>query len=403
MKRWFEFVPSSGWFLFIVLPTIFSFQVGEKNIFQVQIFCIFIIFYFILISDIFALKIKRKTLAKENSRNYFFNSVNKILLICLIILWIYKIYSNDKIPLFEVFRGVKGHELALLRNDYDSSTVSVWVSRLLNPFPFIIGSLMFGNLYLCKKYLKALIVVPLTGVLLILGTSKSSLIIFLLALFLITCSRNSKRILFFYALAIFIFLLPLKGFVVDNFKIKQDSNEEKNEDLSDFYRRSLGKTKKSFFENFYYRTFLVPVCVSYRWYEFALKIPKNQRSQYLQESSSLANAIGRWAYFKKFPDLYLSFVKAYASIDADAFTRFGFIGIFFAGISLFFLRIALVLNCVDDSPIFVSLYSVGLSLLFCVPFQGSIQALLGPQGFLVILVTAYILKKKQCKKYREIK
>jgi hypothetical protein len=395
MTKWFELVPSFGWLLFMVLPTIFSFQVGVKNIFQVQSFCILIIFYFILIADIFALKNKRIKFNRKFSFTCFLQTTNMFLLFCLVIFWIYKIYYNDKIPLFEAFRGVKGHELALLRNDFDSSTVSVWFSRLLNPLPFIIGSLMFGNFYLCKKYFKAFIIAPLTGVLLLLATSKSSLIIFLLALFLITCSRNSKRIIFFYAFVICIFLLPLKGFVTENYNLKQISNKETNEDLSDFHRHSLSNTKKTIFERSFYRIFLVPVCVSYRWYEFKIKIPKSEQKQLLQDSSSLANCIGLWAYYKRFPHLYLPFARAYASVDADAFVRFGFIGVFLAGICLSFLRIGLFLICAGNSPVFISLYSLGLSLLFCVPFQGSIQALLGPQGFLIVLVTGFILKKNE--------
>ena len=78
-----------------------------------------------------------------------------------------------------------------------------------------------------------------------------------------------------------------------------------------------------------YRVVFTPVEVSYRWYEYFHKYPLNEvsfgRAVHDSRSDRLihpANAVGRWAFYERFPSRYLDSAHAFCSFDADAYSRF---------------------------------------------------------------------------------
>jgi hypothetical protein len=149
---------------------------------------------------------------------------------------------------------------------------------------------------------------------------------------------------------------------------------------------------------FVYRLFLGPSDVSSRWYQY---FPKESGgfiglSGLTNETRKVAGMhparrVGKWAYTDRFPDRYLQTAQAYASVDADAYGRFGIPGIFVAGILVLGIRILLrwLLNA---SPVSQAAYSVGLVLYALLWPMASVQAVFVSNGLLLVLVLMAVVK-----------
>lgn len=141
-----------------------------------------------------------------------------------------------------------------------------------------------------------------------------------------------------------------------------------------------------------YRFFLVPAEVSGKWYQFYPEIgggytgfrdlsPGGRGQGFVHPS----NAVGRWAYEQKHPQMYLASVNAYASVDADAHARMGMPGVLLAGLVLLGFRLSIKKIRVN-SLIGRSLYSIVVVQLALLPVQASLPAILVAQGMLLVLL-----------------
>ncbi len=111
-------------------------------------------------------------------------------------------------------------------------------------------------------------------------------------------------------------------------------------------------------------------------------------------SVQAANKIGVWGFQTPFPERYLSSVSAYASIDADAFSFFGLISVFFVAFLLLLVRVFISIP-VSTSNDFARIFQgIAFGQLVIFPFQASLQAMLIPQGLFIILLIFYYLKNK---------
>lgn len=110
--------------------------------------------------------------------------------------------------------------------------------------------------------------------------------------------------------------------------------------------RALSPIEK-FINFFAYRVFFVPSEVSHFWYMYYPKeygeylgfyglSPSTRRSK---DFVHPANRLGRWAYLSRFPDHYFASVRAYCSIDADAHSRWGKIGVLLIALLLLLMRV----------------------------------------------------------------
>lgn len=128
-----------------------------------------------------------------------------------------------------------------------------------------------------------------------------------------------------------------------------------------------------------YRFVLIPVDVSFRWYEWIA-----EHAVFMDFTTGLASEIGRSVYFSRFPDFFLESVSAYASFDADWYVRFGYFGVTFAIVLVCSLRIilALLMRYLGHERAY-AFATLALSLLLP---QASIHAILIAQGFLLMLI-----------------
>jgi hypothetical protein len=151
-----------------------------------------------------------------------------------------------------------------------------------------------------------------------------------------------------------------------------------------------------------YRLFLVPAEVSHWWYRYfpdhsggylglsGLTPGSRSRADFRHP----ANAVGFWAYRARHPNQYGETVRAYASVDADAYARGGVLGIFLCAIALGLFRFSLKALGVGDVW---SRYLgfAGCMILGLILPNGSIFAALVVQGAGVYLVLITLLRVKR--------
>ncbi len=146
-----------------------------------------------------------------------------------------------------------------------------------------------------------------------------------------------------------------------------------------------------------YRMFVVPPEVSYRWYQFfssgerlglsGLGPYERGRADFVHPAQSVA----KWALGSRFPDKYPSSSRAYASVDADGFARFGVPGVLLVAVALAAAR--LVFGYASRSGSSLPFQAVGLAMLSALPAVGSLGAILVSQGLVVVILCAFALER----------
>lgn len=154
-----------------------------------------------------------------------------------------------------------------------------------------------------------------------------------------------------------------------------------------------------------YRILLTPAEVSGRWYEyFALYPPgKIQFGRRIHDSRSgevkhPALAVADWAFIEPFPrEFTANLAYAYASIDADAFGRYGVWGVALVLLMYALIRLVSVVCHDMQAPTRGVYYLIVTALLAMLPSSASIQAMALPQGLapvLGIMVLLYVWKRR---------
>lgn len=136
-----------------------------------------------------------------------------------------------------------------------------------------------------------------------------------------------------------------------------------------------------------YRMWLTPADVSMRWYQYYTIHDYAGWASVLSTSGGDAapsRTVGVWGYVDKFPQFYLSSINAYASFDADAFSRGGIISVVFATLALGLCRL-LLFFLRGGSVTSAAAYGVGIALLTVLPIQASVQAILAAHGLIVVV------------------
>ena len=146
-----------------------------------------------------------------------------------------------------------------------------------------------------------------------------------------------------------------------------------------------------------YRAFLSPMEVSNRWYEYYPAVEGKWRpvDDLLPTTKPMdwqhaSNKVGIWAYVQRFPRSYFETIHAYASADADAYSFGGLPAVFIAALALGLVRVTLGLigNSGEAESVLAGL---GIAFLTALPFQASVQAILVPQGLLLVVLVSLAL------------
>ena len=133
-----------------------------------------------------------------------------------------------------------------------------------------------------------------------------------------------------------------------------------------------------------YRVVLAPVEVAHRWYHLA-QLP-DQSSSAIRESN-VPNKVAQWAYIYRFPSEYPESTSAYASADADAYFRYGNLGVLVVGVLCWILRL-LISTLQTNGPICIVVQYVSIVLFAASLPNASLQAILGAQGVCIAIILA---------------
>ena len=141
-----------------------------------------------------------------------------------------------------------------------------------------------------------------------------------------------------------------------------------------------------------YRAVLTPADVAHRWYLFFSESYNGKIGLLLEidypSGSGVtnrvpSNVIGIWAYQSRFPDKYIDSTSAYASADADAFARFGFVGIAIVALTVLAWRVIMAVISYK-LPVVQPLGVIALFYVAALMPHASLQAIFISQGVLTL-------------------
>jgi hypothetical protein len=420
-----EFLPSISWLFFMFFPFILQINTFDKGGKYIQFFSITYFLILLLFSDFVAFR-----LSPFNSYCLLDSKINKsrfidLISVLLLVPILFHLYVMPSIPILEWFMNqdfLSQKDIAILR---ESSTHIISFPLALNYFinwelviffPLAIYYLIYSSrIYLAFIFCSILIFYSLAT------TAKFPLVEILFSFSILVAFTNKYlnsglksilKVFTFLFLASFVFVIFLKGFdqkFEKNYlyfnKIQTTLDPEdprQNFTLADSYRSNFIYAEKPLdFNYFFYRIWLTPVDVSYRWYQYFIYVDDKKIgfSNLLPfnrsvSESTLAKKVGFWAFKFRFPDRYLDSVSANSSFDADIFARFGFMGLLFAPFIFVFLRIfAAIILC--RNILSIMSYAIFVGMLSIFPIIAPIQSIIGSHGLFVPILIMFFCKLNQ--------
>lgn len=431
-----EILPSLIWLLMMVMPFVVQFDTFPENRRLIQAFGVMFIGICLFVGDSInvgqiAQKGRVSPLQGRWLDNYWLYAA------LFLIIAGYHLSLLSHIPLVEkyIYGVVDSGELSQMREETSKLLAAPallkyafnWIINIIAPLAVVLAIRQ-------KHYLWALSFIGLAGLYAAISLAKAPLSI--LAIVLITtliyhCSY--RRRLYGYLIVILLctpIVWDAHNFFVSNplsiFNLKSppeavaalnlpEDDPRKQLTIGDQSRlvssqvsnENLLTAREQRYNYYAYRVFLGPADVSSRWYQFYPAYsagfaglqgltPANKDHAEMHP----ARRLGKWAYAERFPDKYLETVQAYASVDADAYARFGVVGVIAAGVILVVLRLLLKVFR-GESHLSETLYVIGLVLYGLLWPMASLQAALVANGLGVVLgmmsliwcVSGYKLKR----------
>jgi hypothetical protein len=419
-KNDIELLPSLSWLFLMVLPFWAQFDTFPDTSRLVQAFGVVFIGTCLLIGDSVVLRLaSNQRVGMHPSANRWVSDF-RVYALLLILIAVYHLSLLDYIPLVEKYlhRVGDARELSLMREQTSkllpvhslTKYIFTWAVNIVAPLAIVLA-------WSKGRYLLAAALLGFALMYAAMSLAKVPLFLLGIILLVVFLQRVpfSKRLGAY--VAGLLLLVPVvwdaySFFVhsassVLNYKATPEiiaglnlSNSDPRAQLTigDHSRlrpveldTALG-TRERLYNYYAYRLFLGPADVSSRWYQYFPAVS----GQYIglqgltpadRERSAEthpARRVGAWAYGARFPDKYLDTAQAYASVDADAYARFGSIGILGAGLFVLALRLLLKRlrgTCVLEQ----TLYAVGLVLFALLWPLASLQAVLLSNGLAVVI------------------
>ena len=415
-----EVLPSLSWLVLMLAPFWMQFDTFPEASRSVQAFAVVFIGACLLAGDIVPVKRGRAPpadvpLADPGRLRDF-----RVYALLLILIAIYHVSLLDHIPLVEKYahRVEDGRDLSWMREQTSkllpvhtlTKYVFNWAVNIAAPLAVILAwserrygwalallavALTYAYMSLAKVPLFVLAMILLIGFLLRISRAKRA-VIYVVGLLLLGAVawdaasffvRHPSSVLNYRAPSDRVATLNLSGAdprsrltVGDHVRLRpveMDKALEARERVYDYYANRL---------------FLAPADVSSRWYQYFPAVA----GQYIglqgltpadrerPAETHPARLVGAWAYGARFPDRYLETAQAYASVDADAYARFGIAGVIGAGCMVIGLRL-LLKRLRQPHVLGETLYAIGLVLCALLWPMASLQAVLLANGLAVVI------------------
>ena len=400
-----NFLPTFGWFFFSLFP-FFLLEINSNIENTQQSIGIFAILFFIFVADLIVSRKKFELSGKKSIE--ILKSTHIIAFISLIICLLFpllQVITSGKIPILTAIND-KGFskQWAMERQSFNHVLDHYFPLNYLGNWIIVFfAPIVFSYLISINKKLLAFVFVSYSFVFTILSGEKSHFLI-LITIYGLILSLKHSRVKFFILVflsltSVLMMLGSISSFHNKNFiekcRVKTTYDIRTPGDVSracpqyNALNSELGRIP-SYLS---YRLVLTPPEVSHFWYLNFSDLKEGSQGFsgiFDRTEQSLANKIGVKYYFERFPDGYLKTVNAYASLDADSYSRFGFIGVILSGFIFMLLRFT-VDYFKNNKSEFSAIYSSGLILLTFLPYQASIQSLLVPYGLVLFLpIMAYL-------------
>lgn len=410
--------PTLAWLSFIQLPFILNSGGISLEIATTQMLGLSFFTLAFFVGDFCAIR------ARNGMPNEALNPISgrsqRIIIISLsllvLLIPIYHLANVQTIPALIWLTDVYApHEVSESREDFGKLLeVPNVMKYAFNWVMSVFGPILIVTLLFAKRFLWA----AMFGIWLVayalLSTAKAPITIFVLLTVVGTTPLWGFRLTAIARYCVFIsFVTLMVAGIIRSVGITQEFNEgvrfktsflelqkglleefpERGFSLSDVDRFREAQANQPFrntYKYLVYRVFLTPVEVSYHWYTYFPKYADGWRS--VEEVAGVrsegqahaANRVGVWAYRQFFPTKYAPTVSAYASIDADAYAFGGLFSVGLAAFITFICRI-LIIPVMRESQLGQACGLMMLTFLGIFPASASLQAILIPQGFGLIL------------------
>jgi hypothetical protein len=407
-RKGFQLLPSITWFFAMIIPMIYSKQFFTDNLSNLQLKGIFLVTAALCSGDLLAIYVIKNSITANISRSEL--NLRPVLLVgvtlVLVLPIVHFILAGTPPLITRIFGDTDSILNATNREIYTKFSIPYLLKLLTNWVINFIGPALIIKLFLMKKYKFGALLTIWCLFYASASTAQMPVIIFVCTLLFgsfFILGKNYKNLVTAGLIAIFL-VITLFGIQYGN-SILQHKNECQ---VPSNVALTPGNINRScaqkiiiinpIVDHISYRFFLTPIEVSNKWYEYYGSGNHEQRSivDLVDRSASVqaANKIGVWGFQTPFPERYLSSVSAYASIDADAFSFFGLISVFFVAFLLLLVRVFISIP-VSTSNDFARIFQgIAFGQLVIFPFQASLQAMLIPQGLFIILLIFYYLKNK---------
>ena len=407
-------LPTLSWLAFMVAPFLFSFKYFDLRSTNYQLIGIILIGLALISGDLFCVSKQSKRIDTEYQKIDVSTKFLIVISLFVVLVPIIHLILAGNSPLFDlIFSNRSKNEISNERAFYSKFEISYIFSILSNLTINIFMPILLAIQIYYKKYYLFIITLVYSVIYALNSTAKLPFISLIFALVIVlgsTILSKYKRVIGLLALTCF-GLTILSGVLFGNAMIKNkelcsvpinisDSPANISRSCPEYLNLGINPV----INTIGYRVFLTPVEVSNHWYEFFLDDQNSFRGvQSLLERDTYkktANIIGIKYYKEPFPNSYGSSISAYSSIDADAFS-FGGLGIVaIVSLLLLLIRIYVGVSKNNSPPITKVLEALSLNLIIILPFSASIQAILLPQGLMLLLFSIFFLRNFKSKKVR---
>lgn len=337
------------------------------------------------------------------------------LAICFIVAAGVHLSQVQSIPIFHLSElGQTPSALLDLRNEFSRYLdVSPFQKYLINSAPFVFGAPSIHLLLAAGSPIPAGLLAAGVAVYTTLSSAKVPFTILasavVISALLIRGGQNKRLAIKSALVAVLIVLAAFavlsgrvqSGGLLQDFSKKVSTPPTTSFHLGDYVRDRLAETEERstriahFADYFLYRVIFTPVEVSSRWYEYFHDHPVTERrlERLIPHPDTgvpihPAQLIGIEVYHQRFPNKYPLETFAYASFDADAFSRWGAGGLLLAILAIVALRLALAASDNENTASAGAFKVSGLVLLASLPATASVQSIIIAHGFPLLILFA---------------
>lgn len=409
-KQLVEILPSFAWITLSVIPFLYSQKFFPESTIFDQSIGVVAIGVALSFGDLYSILFSKSTRVPFYINSRINHKVFIYTLICFIILIpVTHLYFSGSTPLLnKIFGNLTAMETAINREVYTKISVPYWFKIISNWSITIIGPTLIAILFYKKRFWQAIIIFIWVLFYAYSSTEQgpSVFLVISIIIILIQFRKNSFRNFVAVAFIVIFGTTVIVGTYYGNTIIKrsQDCPIRAGVQLTpgNINRSCLVDnqiTINPIVDRIGYRLFLTPVEVSNYWYQYFDNV--NHKKRPLNElfnrnlKSQASNEVGIWAFQKNFPNHYLSTISAYSSIDADAYSFGGLPAIFLVSFGLLLIRIYISRFKYTNNLHEKILNGLSITFLMLFPFSASLQAILIPQGLLVLLLAIFLIRNKE--------